>query len=737
MNNIKKIAVNQLGYGFIKDLPKGKDEYYLRNKQNRSGIAYRNLTALEIEILVRNRNTSDDWSMILVSNAFNPELVKNCSFFGLIRIGNLENICLSFSDLVVPVGLYNSTIISSDFGNNVSIHNVNYMSHYILGNEVIINNVNELVTTNHSKFGNGIIKQGESESVRIWLELCNENTGRKILPFNGMTAGDAYLWTRHRADAELQKRFIELTDNQYDNKLGYYGKIGDRTVVKNCKIIKDVWVGEDAYLKGANKIKNVTINSHPLAKSQVGEGCELVNGIIGYGCRIFYGIKAVRFVMSDYSQLKYGARLINSFLGPNATISCCEVLNSLIFPAHEQHHNNSFLCAALVMGQSNIAAGATLGSNHNSRGADGEVIMGRGFWPGLCVSIKHNSQFASFSLLNKGDYNYELNIPIPFSLISNEPTKDELVIMPGYWFLYNFYALARNAWKYVDRDKRKYKTPIFEYGYLAPDSVNEMANARTLIEKAVAVAHLKKEQKTIPSAELKLITLGAELLKTKSRKEIDALEVIIEGIENSKRKTKLVKSYDAYHMFEKMIFVYGMEALLSVIADKKGKAILSTIKEVKLSSINLHWTNIGGQLIPQKNVEGLLAKIKSGSMKSWDEVHAFYELESEKYISRKENHALSCLSQITGVKLNTLTANQLNAWIDQFLAIKKDITHRIEATRAKDYANPFRKMVYENDAEMNAVVGALKDNGFIKDQNKALKQLTVAVSELKKQLKLK
>ena len=140
----------------------------------------------------------------------------------------------------------------------------------------------------------------------------------------------------------------------------------------------------------------MTINSNEVARTQIGEGSELVNGIIGYGCRIFYGIKAVRFIMSDYSQLKYGARLINSFLGANATISCCEVLNSLIYPAHEQHHNNSFLCAALVMGQSNIAAGATLGSNHNSRGADGEVIMGRGFWPGLCVSIKHNSIFPSF-----------------------------------------------------------------------------------------------------------------------------------------------------------------------------------------------------------------------------------------------------------------------------------------------------------------------------------------------------
>jgi hypothetical protein len=737
MNNIKKIAINQLGYGFIKDLPKGKDEYYLRNKQNRSGIEYRKLSALEIEILVRNRNTSDDWGNILVSNEFNPELVKNCSFFGLIRIGNLENSCLSFSDLIVPIGIYNSTIISCDFGNNVSVHNVNYMSHYILGNEVIINNVNELVTTNHAKFGNGIVKKGESESVRIWLELCNESTGRKVLPFNGMTAGDAYLWTRHRNDALLQQKFIELTDNQFDNKLGYYGKVGDRTVIKNCKIIKDVWIGEDAYLKGANKIKNVTINSHPLAKSQVGEGCELVNGIIGYGCRIFYGIKAVRFVLSDYSQLKYGARLINSFLGPNATISCCEVLNSLIFPAHEQHHNNSFLCAALVMGQSNIAAGATLGSNHNSRGADGEVIMGRGFWPGLCVSIKHNSVFASFSLLNKGDYNYELNIPIPFSLISNDPLKDELVIMPGYWFLYNFYALARNAWKYVDRDKRKYKTPIYEYGYLAPDSINELVNARSIIAKAVASAQLVKEKKSTAIEEAKLLALGTTLLKTKTKKEIDALDVVVTGFENSKRKAKLIKSYDAYHMFEKIIFIYGIEAALKITENKKGKAIISTLQQVKLSATNLTWTNIGGQLIPQKNVDGLLSKIKNNSITSWDEVHAFYEAESEKYISRKDNHALQCLEALTGKPLSKLTATQLINWLDTYLEIKTDITARIQNTRAKDYSNPFRKMVYESEAEMNAVVGALNDNGFINDQNKALEKLTADLTALKKELKIK
>ncbi len=737
MNEIKKVAIHQLGYGFIKELPKGKDEYYLRNQQNRSGIQYRSLTALEIEILVRNGNTSDDWTKLLVSNAFNPELVKNCSFFGLVRIGNLETTCLCFSDLTVPVGLYNSTIISADFGNNVAIHNVNYLSHYIIGDEVIISNVNELVTTNHAKFGNGILKKGESESVRIWLELCNENTGRKVLPFNGMTTADAYLWTRNRHDNVLQQKFIDLTEKQFDNKRGYYGKVGDRTVIKNCRIIKDTWIGSDAYLKGANKIKNVTINSNEIAKSQIGEGSELVNGIVGFGCRIFYGIKAVRFIMSDYSQLKYGARLINSFLGPNATISCCEVLNSLIYPAHEQHHNNSFLCAALVMGQSNIAAGATLGSNHNSRGADGEVIMGRGFWPGLCVSIKHNSIFPCFTILNKGDYNHELNISIPFSLISLDYVKDELVVMPGYWFMYNFYALARNAWKYQDRDKRKNIDQYFEYDYLAPDSVNELIKGRSVIAIAVAKAQLIKEKKSTKIEDEKLALLGYKLLTTKTKKEIDQLDVFVDGFENSKRKTRLIKCFDAFTIFEKMIFMYGMDQLIIKLTQNGLKNLHTKIKNIKTTGAATEWSNIGGQLIPTKSVQSMLQQIKTNKLTSWDEVHQYYQTETDKYLAKKNLHALHCLEYIQGEAISGLSAKKINAWLDRYLEIKEEITGKIKSSREKDYTNPFRKMVYENEMEMNAIVGDLNDNSFIEQQVADQIKLKAFIIEIKQALKAK
>ena len=737
-NAIVKTPISQLGYGFIPDeyLKEGQDEYLYRNLQNRSGIVYRHLTAFEIEGLVRNNNTSDNWNNIFVSDFFNPSLVKNCKFYGLVRISKLEPFFLDFSDLKVPVGLYNSTIISSDIGDNVCIDNVNYLSHQIIGNEVIINNVNELVTTNHAKFGNGIIKQGEDESVRIWLELCNENGGRSVIPFNDMLPGDAYMWSKYRDDTALLDKFKEFTEQQYRDERGYYGKIGARTVIKNCSIIKDVWIGEDAYIKGANKLKNLTINSGPKGLTQIGEGVELVNGIIGFGCRIFYGVKAVRFVMASNSQLKYGARLINSYLGNNATISCCEVLNSLIFPAHEQHHNNSFLCAALIMGQSNIAAGATIGSNHNSRGADGEIIANRGFWPGLCVSLKHNSKFASYTMISKGDYPAELNVTIPFSLITNDVSNDKLVIMPGYWFMYNMYAIARNTWKYQDRDKRIDKIQNIEYEFLAPDTINELFDSLVFIEKAIGKAFLLKEELLTPATtDEELIAIGKKLLD-EHNPVVHQLEVMAEGFENSKRQTVIIKAPKAYYLFKELITYYGSCQLINFIKTHSFKTLEDVIHVLSGKLKRKQWVNIGGQLLLKDEVEQFKQHVKEGKIQGWDGVHHWYAEKGTHYTEQKLKHALASLAEIKNINLKQIDAAYLNDLIDEAIATKEWITNSIFESRAKDYDNPYRAMVYENEAEMESVVGRLEDNTFINQQIAELAAFKNEMSELKKRYKL-
>jgi len=735
MNEITRRPLSSIGYDFVKDefLPEGKNEYHLRNLQNKSGISYRNLSAYEIEVLVRNNNTSDNWNNIHVSDAFNPELVKNCKFYGLVRIGKLEPISIGYHNVDMPVGLYNSTIISCDFGDNVVLSNVNYMAHYIIGNEVMILNVHELHTTDHAKFGNGIIKDGEDESIRVWVEVCNENAGRKILPFNGMLPGDAHLWAKYRDDEELMQKFKDLTEKKFDKQRGYYGKIGDRTVIKNTSIIKDVWVGTDAYIKGANKLKNLTINSSFEAPSQIGEGCELVNGIMSYGCRAFYGVKAVRFLMASHSQLKYGARLINSFLGNNSTISCCEVLNSLIFPGHEQHHNNSFLCAALVMGQSNIAAGATIGSNHNSRAADGELVSGRGFWPGLCVSLKHNSKFASFTLVAKGDYPYELNIPLPFSLVSNDVSNNQLTIMPAYWFMYNLYALARNSDKYIDRDKRTRKIQHIEYEYLAPDSVNEIFTALEILKKFTAVSNANSQGSNVPE---EMVIQAGEAILNDTSIDLRSIQINAQGFECSSRPVCLVKVREAYQVYKNLVVFYGVTQLIRFIEAHEIGSFKNLLESLPAQPLRLDWTNVGGQLLPMQSLQTLKEDINSGVIQGWDEVHEFYQQNGKLYAEQKLQHAYASLLEILQIKPADFSANKFKTLLEDTLTTKEWMVKNIYESRSKDYQNAFRKMVYDNEEEMNKVVGKLDDNVFIAQQKEEFNSLRSSIEQIQKRFKL-
>ncbi len=709
MNTITLQNLDQLGKGFIaatEHLPY-TDEYYLRRRQYGKGVKYRRLSAAETDILIEAGNTAANWQEVWVTGVFNPLLIRNCRFYGWVRIGALHDCYLEFNELKLPAGIYNSTVINCDFGDDVAIHNVTYLSNYIIENKVILFNVAEMTTTNHAKFGNGIVKEGEPESVRIALEICNENGGRSVWPFNGMMAADAYLWSHYREDVQLQEKFQLFTDSWVDNKRGYYGRVGSCTVIKNCGIIKDVEMGSHAYLKGANKLKNLTINSSATASSQVGEGCELVNGIVGYGCRIFYGVKAVRFVLADYSQLKYGARLINSYLAENSTISCCEVLNSLIFAAHEQHHNNSFLCAATVMGQSNIPAGATIGSNHNTRSADGEIVAGRGFWPALAVSLKHNSKFASFTLIAKGSYPHELNIHLPFSLVSQETHTNSLVIMPAYWFLYNRYALVRNAEKSFARDKRKNESIYYEYNYLAPDTVNEILDSLLFLSKTI---------------------------NNTSEQQLLTDEIVFKGggIENSQRDIKIIKLSHALKAYTGAVELYIFTTISRFIRENKivdFKEITGNFSDKKRED----WKNLGGQLMPVTAVGRLTEKIKSGKITGWKQVHGFYTTYSNKYRQQQLQHAFSCWTELTGSTKKQFTPLVLKNGLQKAVQLQKQALTDIIQSRSKDYTNPFRTMMYSSEAEMNAVVGAMEDNGFIAGQQKQVQDME---KEIKKMIRV-
>lgn len=717
-----------------KYVPVGKDKYYIRNLQVKAPASgWRHLTSKEIEELVKNDNTAMSWDTIMVTDQFDPSMVKNNRFYGYVRIGRITSNGLQYHDLRLPCGITNSSIHSCDIGDDVAIHNVSYLSHYIIGDRCMLFNVQEMSCTDHSKFGNGIVKDGEDSDTRVRIELMNEIGSRYIYPFDGMITADAYFWAKFTDDVKLTDSFAKMTQDMFDSRRGYYGTVGESSVIKNSLIIKDAKIGSNCYIKGGSKIKNVTINSSEQEPTQIGENVILVNGIVGYGCRIFYSCIAVKFVLSSHSNLKYGARLINSFMGENSTISCCEVLNNLIYPAHEQHHNNSFLIACVIKGQSNIAAGATIGSNHNSRTNDNEIEAGRGFWPGLCTSLKHSCKFASFTTISKGDYPNEIINPFPFALLVNNTTSNMLEVIPAFSWLYNMYSLVRNNWKFENRDQRKFKVQNIEFDTFAPDSMEEVMTALALLEKWTGKAMVENQGKNpLDYPEDSLRQIGRDAINN-DKELVSSLQIYAEGMEKSSRKTLVKKVTKAYSAYKEMVIHYAVKNIVAYMSDNLNESFNSMADMLEAEPYCHEWLNMGGQIMKSSDVKAMRDGIVSGRISNWKEIHKEYNVIWKRYRTDKLRHAYYCLKEIMGVN-DRFSSSDWNMIVNCGIDVQNHMAEQVYLTRKKDYENPFRKSTFRNDDEMNAVVGRLEDNTFIASTNRNTSDFVEKLQNLKNRI---
>ena len=589
---------------------------------------YRNLSTAEVEQLERAGNCAEEWSAIQVADPFCVDCLRNNTFEGPVKLGPLEPARMTDGDLSLREGIYNSTLCNVTVGAHAAIHNVRMLSGYTLGEKVLLFNIDEMTCTSDPK-------------EVAWMEPMNENGGRRLLPFSGMTIGDAYMWARYRGRKTLMERLEQFTYNTLASDEGRYGHIGDHCIIKNTKTVH-----------------NVSVRSKVDDPSRVESCIALSDGVVGYGCTLEYGVIAVRFLLGEHVHLEFGLRLNDTVVGDNSTLARCEVGNSIIFPAHEQHHNNSFLIAGLIMGQSNIAAGGTIGSNHNSRTADNEIAAGRGFWPGLCCSFKHSSRFASYCLLAKGDYPAELDIKLPFALVNNNTSKDQLEVMPAYWWMYNMYAMDRNSKKFAKRDKRVVKKQNIEFDNLAPDTAEEMLR-------------------------------GMDLLRGWMKASTDGT-VYADGMEKGKRRTVILKAAEGLKAYEEMLVYYAMKTL------ENGERRTENGKREK------EWVNIGGQLVAKPDMEQLIADVENGVLDSWDAIHERFNALWAAYPAQREAHAYGVLCTLYGV--DHIDDALWQRCLKRYAEIQKYIEEQKVESRHKDDINPYRNMTYWDDDERAAVL---------------------------------
>ncbi len=517
---------------------------------------WRALSAQEIEQLEKQFNSADDWNLVSVVDAFKADGIHRTHFGGNVFIGA-----------------------------GVRIANVGLLAGYRLGDGCRLQNVGELSFTGY-RFD-------------FPMEVCNEDGSHTITACPEMTTADACLAASVAADHPL--RTMRASAEMYAAMTT--GFIGCGVEIRNVRAVRDAYVCEHARLSECTLLENVLVHSSAEEPTFLGAGVVVRNAVLGLQNVVDANAIVRHVVTGSHVSLSDGLRISHTVVGDNSHLACCEVLHALIFPFHEQHHNNSFLIASKLQGQTNVAAGATLGSNHNGRMNDCDLVAGRGFWPGLCVSVKFPSRFASYTLMAKGDYPYEINLKLPFCLLNNNVHDNVLEIMPAYWWMYNAFALRRNARKFVQRDHRRVVSQYIQTKPLAPDTVQEIMDALNLM-----------------------------------RLEDEAL---MQGVERSKRKVRVLKKKEAEAAYREMLLYYVVDTLKESY-DRDPLQLLQMVKQAERHA----WTNVGGQLMLQAEVDKLWQQPSS----DWQSMHARYAEQWERYELDNRQNACFVLKYLCDAK---------------------------------------------------------------------------------------
>jgi hypothetical protein len=342
--------------------------------------------------------------------------------------------------------------------------------------------------------------------------------------------------------------------------------------------------------------------------------------------------------------------------------------------------------------------------------------------------LKHSSRFASFVLLAKADYPAELDVPLPFSLLSNNAAADRLEVMPAFWWQHNMYALARNTWKYGHRDKRKTKVQHIEFDSLAPDTVEEIFRARRLLEIWIAKASLRaKGQSGQAASDEDLARTGREILAS-APESAQGLDVLGENMEKSGRKVSILKAVEGYHAYGEMIHYYAIKNLLDYLETHLQAGFSSMNSDLAGARVQ-DWVNLGGQLVPTRDIDRLRSENGAGTLATWEDVHRRYDELWKDYKPAKCRHAMASLCSLLGV--SQLDSHAWMTALDKAVKIQEYIRDQVYRSRKKDFDNPFRQATYRNLEEMTAAIGRVDDDGFVKQIRAETEDFKKRVNQVK------
>ena len=433
-------------------------------------MEYRLLDEREIRQLEDNNCWAEDWQRVMVADDFNPNAVRNVTFYGDVKLGSFDKSIEVSKTFMRRTGVYNATLRNVTIGNNSLVENVgNYINNYVIGSDCYISNICTMETTEGATYGEGNI-----------ISVLNEVGEGNVMSYHGLTSQIAALMVRHAGNNAFRTAIRRLVAEYIQRTTPDTGTIGNGVKIVNTKEVTNTVVYNDCEINGAARISDCTIMSSPEASVFIGTGVICENSIIAHGSSIINSVKMQDCFVGEACKLSNGFTAAQSVFFANSYMSNGEACAAFCGPFSSSHHKSSLIIGGMFSFYN--AGSATNFSNHAYKmGPIHYGTLERGAKTASGAYLLMPAHIGTFSVcFGKLMYHPDTR-SLPFSYLI--AYGDIMYLVPGRNL--TTVGLYRDIRKWPKRDMRSKQSrkSIVNFDWLSPFSVGEIIQGKRILER--------------------------------------------------------------------------------------------------------------------------------------------------------------------------------------------------------------------------------------------------------------
>ena len=451
---------------------------------------FRFLTDAEIDFLRANSCIADDWGHVWVKDGFNPKRVFQCRFSGIVRLGNFEGTFTLPGGIVKKAGVRYATLHNVTVGDDSCIENIhNYIANYEIGRHTYIKNVSLIYMDGPSSFGNG-----------VEVSVLNETGGREVPIHERLSAHEAYIMTLYRHRPQLISAMKSIAEDWKRSRTSSAGSIGSDVMMLNVNTVKNVRIGDYAWVEGCDVLENGTVVSNEAAPVHIGNSVSCRDFIISSGSTVDDGANLLRCFVGQSCHLGRGYSATDSLFFSNCHGENGEACAIFAGPYTVTHHKSTLLIAGMFSFM-NAGSGSNQSNHMYKLGPIHHGILDRGSKTSSDSYILFPAHVGPFSLVMGRHVSHADTSDLPFSYLIE--SRNTTYLMPGV----NLKSVGtiRDAQKWPKRDKRTDPDRLdhINFNLLSPFTIQKMFNGKHILEELQRVGGPSSDEYSYQSTKIR------------------------------------------------------------------------------------------------------------------------------------------------------------------------------------------------------------------------------------------